>query len=481
MSSISSSSSSSSSTSSTLPAPGLDAEGIKKKKAVYLGLISSAVLTKTDYHGTAIGGCGMQQNQYRSTSSSFLQCDDKAVISKASSSSANTVKIAAKMAFLRMSSKVHRAALAYWSNLQEFAKDGQISSLQLDVIEGLQKELLEILNRPVTMDIQAQGYKLPLIAVLEKGVPGSDLQLRYNCTLPTVPPLNNRNEFIVRQIAYYTQQSFHVFAFEGDREYEYVIDQVGNLPKNPSSPDEVIFVLKLRKSTMKLFDAAVSHQKLTKVLNSVKEEEKKAVSNVSAWLKEYINLDKALKALPTQSAPAVPEPAFSPSYTSTMAVQRPKRGKVQKPQADSTHETPDLVKPVKPKVQPPKVTIEDQAAYSTYLTLVHVENNKVTWDEVVHCLRVIGFEIIEPTAGGNTWRFKYQNASWLRDRLTYEELAEEFHPEEAGTSQRAFHYPHQGGLSGHSPLDRGRLNSFRKLLDDCLFDNNSVTLKSVNQ
>lgn len=428
-----------------------------------------------------MGCCGMQQNQYRSTTDSFKFSETE--IRLPSTASQNLFKIGVKKSFLQTAGEAHKIALAFWDGLQNAVKNDDIGSLDPAVIEEQAKKLSSMVSKGISFGgfsyVNPQGDKLPIIPVQRPGVPDPSRQYWMTWKVPTTPPLNDPERLLAHKIDCHNK-TLLVIVYENDPDKrEFVIDHVRPLTTNDLNlaADEVGLLFRLKDSPWKLYQAAVSHQKMIMTLNKALEEESKAVNNLNTWVVEYFKWDKELQALPKESVAPAPRAEPISSYELSNAIQRPKRGKSQASQSEEMQATSEIAKLPKPSVQPPQLTIDDEAAYLTYLTLVRAENNKVTWDQVVHCLRVLGFEVIEPTSGGNTWRFKYKNTYWIRDRETYEEMANEFHPEDTGTSQRAFHYPHQRGLSGQGPLDFGRLSSFRKLLDECLFDRESVTFK----
>lgn len=194
-------------------------------------------------------------------------------------------------------------------------------------------------------------------------------------------------------------------------------------------------------------------------------------------LNEWSIAKQEIAKQPVTCAPAAIRPAVPTVTESYESAQKLQKAKVKKCAPAEPDPLP-VITPVEkqPPAESPKVEISDKKAFATYQRLLGKGNLGVTWDEAVYCLKTLGFEVIQPEKGGNTWKFKWKNKAWLRDEKTWEELSTEFDPSQAGTSSRAFHLPHHNGLSQRTPLDEGRLKSFKKLLNESLFEKNSVTL-----
>lgn len=217
-------------------------------------------------------------------------------------------------------------------------------------------------------------------------------------------------------------------------------------------------------------------EKAAEILKKVIQEEqdllKQALKRVAISLAYQKKIDEI-------NASSVPQKAVISSevlsLNNAFARAKPKKGK--QPLAASLDDDNDVMPAAPavvkvPVIEKSQVQLKDPNDLHTFRALLKLHTDAISWNDAVHCMRALGFEVTRQS-GSNTWKFAYKNKAWERNEKTYDE---QFVPQEAGTSSRAFHVPHHGDLTKRGQLDDGRLSSFKKLLEECLFDASSVTL-----
>lgn len=217
-------------------------------------------------------------------------------------------------------------------------------------------------------------------------------------------------------------------------------------------------------------------QKIRNQIRGVCARERAVIDETLTRLAKWAEIELQLAGVP--KVPSVPQNFVSAeTYKLAQAMQKAKKPKAQVSNDDDDEvATSEVIVPAAPAVLPPQVTLDDLTAYNTFRVLMGKSRDKISWNMAVDCLTKLGFTVQEPKTGGNTWKFKWNSESWLRDEKTAAEIDADLSPHNTLTAVRAFHTPHQNGLSERKPLDHGRLRSFKELLEECHFTAECVSL-----
>lgn len=475
-----------SSNSTAAPLTLLPLNTLKIKQSVAERAVFEIARTHFDYQSSILGHNGFVMNGLRAVEIERvdLKNDKDAFICPISSYSNN--KDFLRVGFLKLVNKVYLTCQQFWLNVLDLLKNSQNLAATCEAVHLLGNNLTTLLgdvHQPQMRIVEDDDHTryMQVRVTRTTGLPPCDY--KYTEKRPVNPGWTfeetltdsvNRFNFI--------KGNYYILLFDNDpqkREFRVIPVSMQKFkpPQNVKSPAQTWVSMthfKLEPIKTKMADEVERYEKRALKFMYFLKLEQEAVEKLLTNLKSWNEVNQQITDLPKSEIE--PSTSHEGHQLTNETVQKQKKVKL-------VHsENPVVVEPVaqikeKPVIQPPMVIIDDKDAFHTFQTLIGSEKNKVTWNEIKHCLAVIGFEITQPHSGGNTWKFKWINQAWLRDELSPEELANEPAPQNRGNSSRAFHTPHHNGLSSREPLDHGRLSSFKKLLDECHFTCDSVKLK----
>lgn len=465
---------------------------LKVKKEVASQLVLETFRSQKDRHSATLAMNGYEMQAMRSSRMLEPLVEEAAQAPHMNgcaelTESAAVNKLTAKRGFILCANKVHLKCLKFWMSLAENLEQDKDFPTQptINAMIALSEELIKWLQSSVPeQKIYGDDKRCLTSAVvrLDGRAPVNPREYTKQISILRSVGEEAAQEFIKTQIAEYDlldQNFFVVGYFEGDpekKEYRIKLKSIQFEPKtvaqDPKYAYQGLVESELIPIPQKIAAAIETHERKTEKFKKELAAEIKIIELTVKRLGEWLALKNEIAAHLLPERPAITVVPL-PSYSAAMAVQKCKKVK-----GEAIAEP--LIPAEEPKIKPrvyekTQVVLNDFDAFSTYQTLIGAENQKINWNQVIVCMQALGFEVTQTTSGGNTWKFKWHGQAWLRDEKTFDELADEFEPVESISATRALHEPHHGSLSKRNPLDSGRLSTFRKLLEECLFEQKSVT------
>lgn len=391
-----------------------------------------------------------------------------------------------KRGYLVAANRLYREVLSFWISLQDLRTRGM--PLEAKSIAEVASNVDRLVNNvfklvPIFKTLHAPRGGLCSVRTMRiDGMPPASFKVTIPLSLEgakTDEEIRSDQKLLVTMYEAFKANTLFIVLFTADPTRQEFLINPTRLTNQKVQESKVSGIMhgNLEPWPDRLITSCESLEKRKAKFKLIAAEEQKMIEDAFLKLKLAVELDEQIAALP-RTAPVASTSSSAPSYADANAIQKQKR--VKPIPTEVSKPDPITVIPAAPRViERPKITISDRDAYATFQTLIGAEKNKVNWNEALHCLRTIGFAVTQ-NPGSNTWKFKWNTQVWLRDEKTVDELADEFEAEEPAPSTNAttsMHLPHQGGLTTRAPLDHGRLSSFRKLLDEACFDEDSVILK----
>lgn len=463
--------------------------------------INHTAKSKCDHLGSIIGAQGAELQAIRSSKAlnglnveveNPQAIDPNLHASFKASQSTFASKMVAKQGFVSAAIKIYKLCQDFWSSLQKALTERGYEFNASD-LAGLKTKaglLLEELNTNVPylrarfegtqLQREIEVHKIPGSPVAE----GAKYSEKHLLQRSKSASMREFIKSIETRISNVCNKILLIGIYQDDplqTEYLMVPDYsyYEDLQQDPVHCYAGVIYYNLLASPDKIGAASLAFQRQLKYLKPFYEAESATINTVMQKITEWLEVKRNLATQPA-SQPQKQVLGYAVPYTMSNAVKKSKSKKVVST-AMPEEKAPVAAPTPAPQKIKPSVILHDPDAYATFLTLMGNNTNKISWNDVVYCLPKLGFEVT-PAANGNTWKFKWEAQSWLREAKSLDEIADEAYAEEEATSATSsFHVPHHNGLTKRGPLDHGRLSSFKKLLTEAGFDQECVTFIAKNE
>lgn len=387
-------------------------------------------------------------------------------------------------AFTRQANLVYSRSRLFWIAMERLVLD-RPKTLQADDFSRITAEANQLTHLmgncvPYPEAVVKGGVRRVILRYMDGTCPSTGLIKKNAYIKRVLGPKDSSLEFYRKDYAN-MQNVFALALFKDDpSQTAYCMIPV-EMEENELGPEtdqehshQIHITMQFVPTENHLVGAARLASQMTPIFIKFLDDGKKTVADAMTRLQVWEQYDARI-ANTILPKPVVQISTPTESYASANKKAHPKKKKSEFAPCEDTINEHVPVETAKVEIEKPRVKLADREDYNTFIAIL-AKDSKLSWERIVKCLRALGFTVTEPRTGGNTWKFSWKNRDWLRNEQTFEGAASEtFVKEQAGTASRAFHEPHHGSLSTRAPLDPGRIQSFKKLLTECLFDAEGVT------